>query len=267
MKSSTPRRWLRTHRLLLAVLAAAMLLPIAARATIYALDDQPRSWSQASWSSIGSLPDARAHPDARVLVLSARTGRWRGIFAVHSWIVLKPENGERWTRYDVVGWGNPIRTNGWAPDGRWRGNDPIVVADVRGAEAERLIPKIEAAVQNYQWRNAGDYRAWPGPNSNTFVASVLRAVPELGVVLPGNAIGRDYRPNFHAGLTDSGTGVELNLWGYAGVKAGWVEGAELNFFGLVVGVDIRHPALTLPGYGRLGLDTLTASATAEPSGR
>jgi hypothetical protein len=150
MKTHPARRWLRAHRLLMVVLAAALLLPIAARATIYAFDDQPRSWSQANWSSIGSLPEARMHPDARVLVLTARTGGWRGVFAVHSWIVLKPESGDRWMRYDVVGWGSPIRTNGWAPDGRWRGNDPIVVADVRGAEAERLIPRIEAAVQGYR---------------------------------------------------------------------------------------------------------------------
>jgi hypothetical protein len=247
----TPRR--KPHRVLALLLAGLFLLPIGARAALYALDDQPQSWWRADWSSIGSLPAASAHPDARVLVLTARTGGWRGVFAVHSWIVLKPANGDRWTRYDVVGWGNPVRTNGWAPDGRWRGNDPVVVADLRGAEAARLIPKIETAVQGYQWRNAGDYRAWPGPNSNTFVASVLRAVPELGVALPGNAIGRDFRPGFHAGFTDSRTGVEVNFSGYAGFKFGWVEGIELNVLGLVLGVDIRQPAVTLPGYGRLGI--------------
>ena len=52
-----------------------------------------------------------------------------------------------WTRYDVVGWGNPVRTNGWPADGRWFGNMPVAIADVSGAEAERLIPKIEAAMQ------------------------------------------------------------------------------------------------------------------------
>jgi hypothetical protein len=265
MQPASPRRRRKVHRFLILVLAAALLLPIAARAALFAFDERPQNWWRADWSSIGSLPAANAHPDARVLVLSARTGGWRGVFAVHSWIVLKPENGERWTRYDVVGWGSPIHTNGWAPDGRWRGNDPLVVADVRGAEAERLIPKIEGAVQGYQWRNAGDYRAWPGPNSNTFVANVLRAVPEVGVTLPGNAIGRDFRPGFYAGPADSRTGIELNLWGFAGFKLGWVEGAELNLLGLVVGIDIRQQTLTLPGYGRLGLHALDMTATAKPS--
>jgi hypothetical protein len=30
-------------------------------------------------------------------------------------------------------------------------------------------------------------------------------------------------------------------------------GMELNFFGMVLGLDIRRPALKLPGVGRLGL--------------
>lgn len=261
MSSASPRRR-KPHRVLILVLAAAFLLPIAARGALYAFDDQPRGWSQASWSSVGSLPEAADHPEARVLVLSARTGRWRGVFAVHSWIVLKPENGSRWTRYDVVGWGSPVRTNGWAPDGRWRGNDPTAVIDVRGEEAARLIPKIEAAVKDYPWRNAGDYRAWPGPNSNTFVATVLRAIPEVQASLPANAIGRDYRPDFYLGATDSGTGFEINFWGVAGIKIGWVEGIELNLIGLVTGLDIRHPAIKLPGVGRIGIELLDGSAKA-----
>jgi hypothetical protein len=148
----------------------------------------------------------------------------------------------------------PVRANGWAPDGRWYGNDPHVVADVRGARAERMIPKIEAAVKDYRYAHAGDYRIWPGPNSNSFIAALLRAVPELGVALPPNAIGRDFRDALYLGPTDSRTGVELNLWGYAGVKLGWVEGIEFNLLGLVAGFDLRHPAIKLPGFGRIGAD-------------
>jgi len=51
-----------------------------------------------------------------------------------------------------------------------------------------------------------------------------------------------------------GTGFEINLWGLVGFKAGWVEGFEVNLLGLVAGFDIRHPAVKLPGYGRLGFD-------------
>jgi hypothetical protein len=230
------------------------LLPIAAQAALYAVSGGPRSWRDADWSSIGSLPPARAHPDARVLVLSGRTGGWKGVFSVHSWIVLKPKGASAWTRYDVVGWGNPLRLNGWAPDGRWYGNRPAVVADLSGEDAERLIPRITAAVRAYAYRNAGDYRIWPGPNSNMFVATVLRAVPELGATLPPNAVGRDFRPFPYVGASDSGTGVDL------GIKLGWVEGVEVNLLGLVAGVDVRRPALKLPGFGRIGVD---AAATAK----
>jgi hypothetical protein len=232
----------RINRTIVLLLMAIFFLPIGARATIFYFDDAPRGWSQASWSSIGSLPPA-----------------------MHSWIVVKPTNGASWTRYDVVGWGNPIRTNGWAPDGRWRGNDPVVSTDVRGAAAEALIPKIEAAVKEYQWRNAGDYRAWPGPNSNTFVANVLRAVPEISANLPANAIGRDFRPEFYFGLTDSRTGIELNLWGFAGFKVGWVEGIELNFLSLVTGIDLRGLAVKLPAFGNIGLSTIDIPAAASPN--
>jgi hypothetical protein len=101
---------------------------------------------------------------------------------------------------------------------------------------------------------------WPGPNSNTFVATVLRAVPELEVTLPPNAIGKDFRHGAYAGLTDSGTGVEASLFGLLGVKLGWIEGVELNFLGLVAGFDLRHPGVKLPGFGRIGIDDGTAIA-------
>lgn len=247
-------------KIVVLILLAVFLLPIAIRAAWTAFEGRPDSWSAADWSSTGTLPRASAYPDARVLVMSARTGRWKGVFAVHSWIVLKRENARSWTRYDVVGWGNPVRTNGWAPDGRWFGDTPQVLADMSGPEAAALIPKIEAAVKAYQWRNAGDYRIWPGPNSNTFVQTVLRAVPELGITLLPNAVGKDFRPKPFVGLTDSRTGVEASLWGVLGIKFGWVEGAEFNFLGLVAGLDLRNPALKLPGFGRLGVPLGTAVA-------
>lgn len=99
---------------------------------------------------------------------------------------------------------------------------------------------------------AGHYRPWPGPNSNTFVARILRAVPELDATLPPTAIGKDFRPGPYFGLTDTRTEVEVSLLGVAGVKAGWVEGVEINFLRLILGADLRQPALKLPGFGRVG---------------
>jgi hypothetical protein len=247
---------------MLAILAI-FLVPLLARAALYAVGNGPRSYRDADWSSTGALPPARQFEPARVVVFTGTTGAWKGVFSVHSWIVLKRAGAKDWTRYDVVGWGMPLRTNGWPADGRWYGNMPVAIADVSGPDAEKMIPKIEAAVRDYTYSRAGDYKIWPGPNSNSFTAAVLRAVPELGVMLPPNAVGRDFRPGFYAGLTDSGTGVEVNLHGYAGIKLAWAEGVELNLLGLVAGLDLRHPALKLPGFGRIGVDAPIGSALAK----
>ena len=241
---------------------ALFLAPLVARAVLYAIGNDPRSWRDADWSSTGALPEARDFQPARVVIFTGTTGAWKGIFSVHSWVVLKPAGAKQWTRYDVVGWGNPVRTNGWPADGRWYGNMPVAIADVSGAQAEKLIPRIEAAVEAYKFNRAGDYRIWPGPNSNSFTAAILRAVPELGVVLPPNAVGRDFRDGIYAGWTDSGTGVELNLGGFAAVKLGWVEGIEVDLLGLVAGLDLRHPGVKLPGFGRIGVELPVATALA-----
>jgi hypothetical protein len=248
--------------LIMLIVFALFLVPILARAALYAVGNEPRSWRDADWSSTRLLPGAADYQPARIIVFTGKAGAWKGIFAVHSWIVLKEAGARDWTRYDVVGWGSPVRTNNWPPDGHWYGSVPDALVDISGDAAERLIPKIKAAVASYAFRHAGDYRVWPGPNSNSFTAAILRAVPELGVSLPPNAVGRDFRDGVYAGLTDSGTGVELNLRGLAALKLGWVEGVEVDLLGLVAGLDLRRPALKLPGYGRIGLPSPVATALA-----
>ena len=254
---STPRRPRRRRRFLWAFLAI-FLLPVLAGAGALAYRGGPTHWSQWNRNVVSELPPATEHPQARVMVMSGRTRGWKGVVAVHSWIVVKGENETAWRRYDVAGWGRPVRLNWWPPD-LWFGQHGTVVLDVKGERAQQLIPRIDAAIKNYRYADYGDYRIWPGPNSNTFVAAVLREVPELGITLPPNAIGRDYRPWPYLGLTDSGTGIEANLWGVLGVKLGLVEGVELNVLGLVAGLDLQNPGVKVPGYGRIG-PHLTATA-------
>ena len=120
MESPLPQRrsW---RKIIMLTLLTLFLLPVAARAALFVFEDRPGGWRNADWSSVGALPAASAHPEARILVLSGRTGGLKGVVAVHSWIVFKRQDAKSWTRYDVVGWGNPVRMNGWAPDGRWYG--------------------------------------------------------------------------------------------------------------------------------------------------
>ncbi|QQO13248.1 DUF3750 domain-containing protein [Bradyrhizobium diazoefficiens] len=231
--------------------------PITASAARYFwLGDGRDNWQTADRSSAGLLPPASEHSEALIRVFAARTVRWRSIFAVHTWIALKEKDATSYSRYDYTAWGDPIRINGFAPDGRWFGAIPQVIAAVDGQRAQALIPKIRYVIENYKFRAYGDYSAWPGPNSNTFVQAALDSVPELHVVLPPTAIGKDFPYDGRwIGTTPSGTGVFATLAGYVGLTIGWVEGIEVNFFGAVLGIDVRRPALKLPGLGRLGIAT------------
>lgn len=227
--------------------------PITISTVKYLLGDRSVNWQTADRSSAGLLPSPAEHPDAVVRVYAARTVRWRGIFAVHTWIVFKEPNALRYTRYDYTAWGVPIRINGFDADGRWFGGTPETIAAADGEPAALMIPKIRAAIEGFQLRSYGDYRAWPGPNSNTFVTAVLAAIPELQTALPPTAIGKDFPYNGEMlGLTPSGTGVRVTLGGYLGVTVGWVEGIEINLLCAVFGIDLRRPAIKLPGLGRLG---------------
>ena len=241
-------------RMLCLAFLALFLLPLGTHALWWMVrGGGSADWSAADWSSAGLLRIPKSSDPALVRVYAARVGRWRGIVAHHSWIVVKPAGAPRYTRYDVVGWGLPVRTDGWAADGRWFGNAPETVLALDGEAAARVIPAIRAAVADYPYRTSGTYQAWPGPNSNSFAAHVLARLPEAGVTLPPTALGKDWAPSGRiVARTASGTGIRVTLGGYAGLTLGWVEGIEVNLLGLVAGLDLRRPAIKLPGWGRIG---------------
>jgi len=228
------------------------LLPVVVSASLHAVKQRHLDWQSADRSSAQLLAPAASHEEAAVRIFSARTVRWRGIVATHSWVVIK-EAGGPYERFDYTAWGGPIWKDRFVPDGRWFGAEPEVVFAADGVAAAQMIPLIRAAIQHYQYPNPGDYRVWPGPNSNTFVAAVMHAVPGIRASLPSTAIGKDFPYDGRwAALTPSKTGVRLNFGGYLGVTIGWYEGVELNLLGAVAGIDVRRPALKLPGIGRLG---------------
>jgi hypothetical protein len=214
-------------------------------------------WSQARWDSAGLAPDPASTPEPVVQVYAARAWGWKGVLAVHSWIVVKRAGAAAFERYEVVGWGvrrgaPAIRKDMRAVDGYWAGNPPQVVAERRGPGVEELIDRIEAAIESYPYPD--QYRTWPGPNSNTFIAHIGREVPELALNMPPTAVGKDYLSD--GGLlarTPSGSGFQLSLLGVLGLSLGRAEGLEINLLGLVIGVDPLGLALKLPGVGRIGL--------------
>ncbi|MDB5522417.1 MAG: hypothetical protein JWM58_180 [Rhizobium sp.] len=235
------------------LILAIYLLPGLAAAGLWATTTHPKSYREANWTSSQMLPDAATDRDARIVIFAANTGGFKGAFAVHSWIVLKQAGARGYDRYDVMGWGMPVRRNGFPPDGNWYSNQPHVVWQLTGKDAEALIPKIEAAIDNYPHNVRGSYRLWPGPNSNTFVASILRAVPEIDAVLPSNAVGRDYLANGRFYSYDPNGDVHVTLFGLVGFSAGVKSGFEMHILGLVAGLDFRHPGVKVPALGRFGV--------------
>ena len=216
-----------------------------------------RDFRTADRSSAGMAPRAETTPEAVVQVYYARALNWRGIFGVHTWVATKPENAAEYTVHQVIGWrlyrGLPavVSAPGVA-DARWFGNEPTIIADLRGEAAAAAIPKIIGAVTSYPYAN--EYNVWPGPNSNTFVAHIGRQVPELRMDLPATAIGKDFPINGSlVDRTPSGTGYQFSMLGLLGVSMAREEGVEFNLLGLNFGIDFIKPAFKLPFIGRLGV--------------
>jgi hypothetical protein len=244
--------WTKRVLLVLTVLFAGPLLVAACGPVNLGAD-----WRTADRSSASIAPDPQSHTDAVVQVYAARAFNWRGIFAVHTWIAVKPRGAARYTVHEVLGWrarygGSALVSHTGAPDRRWYGAQPEVLSDVRGERAQALIPRIEAAIGGYPY--AARYVLWPGPNSNTFVAHVAREVPGLGLDLPPTAIGKDYLSGGRVfGPAPSNTGWQLSLLGVLGLTVAMEEGVEFNVLGLALGIDPLDLALRLPGVGHIGV--------------
>jgi hypothetical protein len=241
-------------RFVLLFILLVFVVPALATVAWWTLQERPGTWRSADWSSAGVLPRADADPEAAVYVMAARTGGLKGAFSLHSWIVVKNAGAAAFDRYDKVGWGSPIRRNSRPADGRWYSNTPVIVHALKGDAAAAVIPKVEAAIASYPYARNGDYLVWPGPNSNSFVAHVVRSVPELGAVMPPNATGRDFAAGIGSiGWSSQTWDFHATLHGLAGLSVGWTSGIELHFMGLVAGIDIARPALKIPAYGRVDL--------------
>ena len=121
------------------LLFVIFLLPALVHLLLWAQKDGPKNWHSADWSSAGILERPKLD-DARVIVFAARTGGLKGAFATHSWIVLKSPGATRYDRYDVVGWGKPVRKNAYDADGRWYSNEPKIQFEVSVQARPRSFP-------------------------------------------------------------------------------------------------------------------------------
>ena len=120
-----------------------------------------------------------------------------GLLAVHYWFnVLDPASGicdrwEVWQSRDAGGTScGHLHCNLKAPESGVGGGPARLAAEWQGDEALRLKGILEEAKTRYPF--CDHYLPWPGPNSNTFAAWVLRAAG-IELRLPWNAIGKDFR--------------------------------------------------------------------------
>ncbi len=152
-------------------------------------------WRTSNRESAGIAPNPQTYKEAVLQVYGASTWGWRGWFAIHTWIAVKPANAEAYTVYEVVGWRQQrglsvVRIEKDLPDRYWFGERPRLLKEFRGQVADKLIRDVDAAARAYPWPDT--YTAFPGPNSNTFVAWIAKKVPDLGLELPFSAIGSGY---------------------------------------------------------------------------
>jgi len=140
-------------------------------------------------------PDPAHFEDPVVQVYGADVWGARGRFAIHTWVALKGHGADTYEIYQVIGWrkrrGRPVLSiSEGQPDRPWYGSPPILLHEKRGDEAASLLDPIRAAVASYPYPD--DYKMFPGPNSNSFVAWIGLEVPELGLDLPAKALGQTW---------------------------------------------------------------------------
>jgi len=255
----------------LLIVLIVYLLPIGFSVASYnLLGNEGKGWWEADHNIVYQAPDPAQHKDAVIQVYAARAARWRGTIGVHTWIAVKPQNAASYTRIEVFGfhlrrYGRTISLNQRSPDSYWFGGTPTLLREIRGGkEVDSMIDRLYTAAENYPYDK--QYRVWPGPNSNTFVAWLGRALPELKLELPVTAIGKDYLPGGALfARTPSNTGVQFSLGGVVGLLVGVEEGVEVNLLGFSAGIDLLPPAIKLPAVGRIGLsDFKSSSYSSEP---
>ncbi len=250
-------------RMILSLLTIYLcLLPLGV--SLFRIDKLNIDWRNASFNTTHQSPLPSEEQEAVVQVFNARLYGARGAYGVHTWLVAKPNNADKYTRYEVIGWnlrrGKPVIniSSDRLPDAEWYGEPPSLIKDIRGEKATVIINKLKIYADNYPYPKA--YTAWPGPNSNSYIAYLGRNIPELGLVMSPLAIGKDYlySNDGESKFFDkavSGTGWQLSIKGLFSITLAKYEGFEVNLFGVVSGISPSRLSLKLPGIGEIGFNT------------
>lgn len=130
-------------------------------------------------------------------------------FAVHPWVVTVHKGLiNRWeiihkkynnkTRSGFVYknfYTNPTQgiKQSYFADTCWSPEKVTLIGGITGNKnslAAKMLIFIETQAFHYEHKN--QYTIWPGPNSNTFAQWILDQFPDAQIMLPWNAIGKNY---------------------------------------------------------------------------
>jgi hypothetical protein len=174
--------------------------------------------------------------------------------AAHYWFVVFDPVSRQWHRWEVwqvkeaggqsIG---HVHCDLMHPDSGVGGGAYRIVAEW-GGSAARAICAVLTHAQDYPYRDR--YRAWPGPNSNTFVAWVLR---EAGLhhSLDPRAIGKDYCGLLGMRLSSRPPCAQVET-PLLGVRLSLQDGVELHLLCFTFGLRLSPPEVDTP-FGRLGV--------------
>lgn len=174
-------------------------------------------------------------------------------FAVHYWFAVGAAGTIDWQRWEVwqkpnccpTSWGH-VHLNLMPPDSAVGGGPCRINCEWRGAAARRIAAMLATPTEYPYWHR---YHYWPGPNSNTYAAWVLRAAG-ISPDLDPRAFGKDFRGDwgFSAGWGKGHMHCETPL---IGIRINHIAGLEIHLLGATFGLGfsplrIKTPAGILP---------------------
>lgn len=174
--------------------------------------------------------------------------------AVHYWFVVFDGNSGRWHRWEVWQAKNAggqsvghIHCDLRHPDCGVGGGPYRLAAEWDGSAAQAICAVLTKAHDYPHWDR---YRAWPGPNSNTFAAWVLREAG-LHYSFDPRAIGKDYMGLLGMQRSSRPLCIQLETPLF-GVRLDLYDGVEVHLLGLTCGLRWSLLEVYTP-VGRVGL--------------